>query len=118
MSENTIVNPDPSEENPASGSKSDTPGDAGTGVTSTVKNVLDEHKGKLAIGAAATLGLMVYYKWREKRLAKEDPEEYARLQRLKAVVRVDGPDKSEAAEGSAEKLQEDKPPFPDQNPLP
>lgn len=49
--------------------------------------LLSEHKGKLAIGVAATLGMMVYYGWREKRLAKTDPEEYARLQRLKAVVR-------------------------------
>nr|WP_314629163.1 hypothetical protein [uncultured Noviherbaspirillum sp.] len=50
-------------------------------------NLLSEHKGKLAIGVAATLGMMVYYGWREKRLAKTDPEEYARLQRLKASVR-------------------------------
>ena len=50
-------------------------------------NMLSEHKGKLAIGVAATLGMMVYYGWREKRLAKTDPEEYARLQRLKASVR-------------------------------
>lgn len=57
------------------------------------KTMLNEHKGKLAIGVAATLGLMVFYKWREKKLAEEDPEEYARLQRIKAVVReqdVDG----------------------------
>jgi hypothetical protein len=52
------------------------------------KNLLNEHKGKLAIGVAATLGLMVFYKWRDKKLAEEDPEEYARLQRLKAVVRA------------------------------
>jgi hypothetical protein len=50
-------------------------------------NLLSEHKGKLAIGVAATLGLMVYYGWREKRLAKTDPEEYALLQRLRAVMR-------------------------------
>jgi hypothetical protein len=118
MSENTIVNPDPPEDNPAPESQSDTQGDADPGVANTVKNVLDEHKGKLAIGAAATLGLMVYYKWREKRLAKEDPEEYARLQRLKAGVRVDGAEKSWTAEEQAEKPQEDKPQFPDQNPLP
>lgn len=118
MSENTIVTPDPSEENPAPDSQPETQSEAGTGVTNTVKNVLDEHKGKLAIGAAATLGLMVYYKWREKRLAKEDPEEYARLQRLKAVVRVDGPDKSQAAQAQGATPQEDKPLFPDQNPLP
>lgn len=57
------------------------------------KNVLNDHKGKLAIGVAATLGLMVYYKWREKNLAKEDPEEYARLQRFKSVVKDDAGDK-------------------------
>lgn len=51
------------------------------------KTLLNEHKGKLAIGVAATLGLMVFYKWRDKKLAEEDPEEYARLQRIKAVVR-------------------------------
>ncbi|GAC1406776.1 MAG: hypothetical protein NVSMB6_03500 [Burkholderiaceae bacterium] len=53
--------------------------------------LLAEHKGKLAIGVAATLGLMVYYGWREKRLAKSDPQEYARLQRIKAVVRETDP---------------------------
>lgn len=72
------------------------PGDAGpaaNGDTPEVSladeamNLLSEHKGKLAIGVAATLGMMVYYGWREKRLAKTDPEEYARLQRLKASVR-------------------------------
>lgn len=54
------------------------------------KAMLNEHKGKLAMGVAATLGLMVFYKWREKNLAEEDPEEYARLQRIKAVVREQG----------------------------
>jgi hypothetical protein len=56
------------------------------------KAMLNEHKGKLAIGVAATLGLMVFYKWREKKLAEEDPEEYARLQRIKAVVREQNAD--------------------------
>jgi hypothetical protein len=53
------------------------------------KNMFDEHKGKLAIGVAATLGAMVFYNWLEKQLAKEDPEGHARLQRLKAVFRAD-----------------------------
>lgn len=57
------------------------------GLAGEAMNLLSEHKGKLAIGVAATLGMMVYYGWREKRLAKTDPEEYARLQRLKAIVR-------------------------------
>ena len=58
-----------------------------TSLADDAITLLSEHKGKLAIGVAATLGMMVYYGWREKRLAKTDPEEYARLQRLKAVVR-------------------------------
>jgi hypothetical protein len=57
------------------------------GLAGEAMNLLSEHKGKLAIGVAATLGMMVYYGWREKRLAKTDPEEYARLQRLKAIMR-------------------------------
>lgn len=52
------------------------------GLTGTLAN----HKGKLAVGAAAMLGLAVFYKWRENKLAKDDPEEYARLRRLKAAV--------------------------------
>jgi uncharacterized protein HemX len=59
-----------------------------SGTASSIKNTLSEHKGKLAIGVAATLGLMVFYKWREKQLAKDDPEDYARLQRLKAGVKT------------------------------
>lgn len=51
--------------------------------------LLSNHKGKLAVGAAAMLGLAIYYKWRENKLAKTDPEEYARLRRLKAVVGTD-----------------------------
>jgi hypothetical protein len=51
------------------------------------KSMLSSHKTHLAIGVAATLGIMIFYNWREKRLAKKDPEGYARLQRLKASVR-------------------------------
>lgn len=65
------------------------------------KAMLNEHKGKLAIGVAATLGLMVFYKWREKKLAEEDPEEYARLQRIKAVVR------EQDADGASERDADD-----------
>lgn len=53
------------------------------------KSTLSNHKGKLAMGVAATLGVMIFYSWREKKLAKEDPENYARLQRLKSLVRTD-----------------------------
>jgi hypothetical protein len=72
-------------------------------------NLLSEHKGKLAIGVAATLGMMVYYGWREKRLAKTDPEEYARLQRLKAIVRhSDDQPKPRAARKAAATPQADQ----------
>lgn len=54
----------------------------GPGIGGTLAN----HKGKLAVGAAAMLGLAVFYKWRESKLARDDPEEYARLRRLKAAV--------------------------------
>lgn len=56
-------------------------------LATTAVNLLNEHKTHLAIGVAATLGLMVFYSWREKNLAKTDPEEYARIQRIKASVR-------------------------------
>lgn len=58
-----------------------------TGTTSAT--LLGKHKGKLAVGAAAMLGIAIFYKWRESKLAKEDPEEYARLQRLKAAIGID-----------------------------
>lgn len=69
-------------------------GNAVAGAPSEIasKSLLSEHKGKLAIGVAATLGIMIFYNWREKRLAKNDPEGYARLQRLKASVRTDETD--------------------------
>jgi len=60
-----------------------------TSLTSdTLKKTLTENKGKLAIGVAATLGLMIFYKWREKEMAKKEPEDYARLKRLKASVKA------------------------------
>lgn len=55
----------------------------------TVGSLFENHKGKLAVGAAAMLGIAVFYKWRENKLAKDDPEEYARLRRLKAAVGTD-----------------------------
>ena len=54
--------------------------------TAGLAGTLANHKGKLAVGAAAMLGLAVFYKWRENKLARDDPEEYARLRRLKAAV--------------------------------
>ncbi|WP_154652083.1 hypothetical protein [Noviherbaspirillum massiliense] len=55
----------------------------------SAKSLLSEHKGKLAIGAAATLGLMIFYNWRQKKLAEEDPEAYARLQRVKDSLKAE-----------------------------
>lgn len=69
------------------GSSIDDVADADTVGAPQAVAMLAGHKGKLAIGVAATLGLMVYYGWREKRLAQTDPEEYARLQRIKAGLR-------------------------------
>lgn len=57
---------------------------ASEGFAADTLNLLSEHKGKLAVGAAAALGLMILYSWREKSLAEEDPEAYARLQKFTA----------------------------------
>jgi uncharacterized protein HemX len=65
---------------------------------SGVKSVLSEHKGKLAIGVAATLGAMIYYGWRQKQLPKEDPEAYARLQRIRDSMKANGSGKQSAKE--------------------
>ncbi len=54
--------------------------------------MFDEHKGKLAIGVAATLGAMIFYNWRERRLARNDPEGHARVNRLKALLRANSAD--------------------------
>ena len=63
------------------------------------------YKGRLAVSVAATLGVMVYYAWREKRMEKNDPEEYARLQRLKASIRAKELDKEKE---QREKKQREK----------
>jgi hypothetical protein len=65
-----------------------------TETGSTAMTMLNEHKGKLAIGVAATLGAMIYYGWRQKQLSKEDPEGYARLQRIRDSMKEDGSGKS------------------------
>jgi hypothetical protein len=80
--------------NPAKGTAAAEPS-AARQTANRAATLLSEHKGKLAVGAAAMLGLAVFYKWREGRLAKEDPDEYARLRRLKAAVEHDpGPPRS------------------------
>lgn len=50
------------------------------------RSMFSEHKGKLAVGAAAMLGIAIFYKWRESKLARDDPQEYAQLQRIKTAV--------------------------------
>lgn len=65
-------------------------------LASTAASILSDRKTHLAIGVAATLGLMVFYSWREKNLAKTDPEEYARIQRIKASVRNTDKDRAHA----------------------
>jgi hypothetical protein len=62
-----------------------------TAETGEESGLLARHGGKLAVGAAAMLGLAAFYHWRESRLAKDDEEEFARLQRLKAALHVDEP---------------------------
>ena len=57
-------------------------------MTEEAPSLLSRHKGKLAVGAAAMLGIAAFYHWRESKLAREDEEEYARLQRLKAALDV------------------------------
>lgn len=58
--------------------------DAATPLATKAAALIGNNKGKLAIGAAAMLGIAVFYKWRDSKLAKEDPEEFARLRRIKA----------------------------------
>ena len=66
------------------------------GFAADTLNLISEHKGKLAMGAAAALGLMILYNWREKSLAEEDPEAYARLQKFTAPFK--SPDEIEQEE--------------------
>lgn len=63
--------------------------DANVDSVTAAKNMLSEHKGKLAIGAAATLGLMIFYNWRQKKLSEEDPEAYAAVKRVKESIKAD-----------------------------
>lgn len=55
----------------------------------SAKTILNEHKGKLAIGAAATLGLMIFYNWRQKKLAEEDPEAFAAIQKVRESIKAE-----------------------------
>ncbi len=66
------------------------------GFATDTLNLIAEHKGKLAFGAAAALGLMILYNWREKSLAEEDPEAYAQLKKFTAPFK--SPDEVEQEE--------------------
>jgi hypothetical protein len=72
------------------------------------KSLLSEHKGKLAIGVAATLGVMIFYNWRQKNLPKEDPEAYARLQRFKNFVKADSASDKHGHNGKHRKAPDGK----------
>lgn len=74
--------------------------DEPAGKMAELAGMLNNHKGKLAVGAAAMLGVAIFYKWRESRLAKEDPEEYARLQRLKKAIGGDSAPADETTDTS------------------
>lgn len=76
------------------------------GKMAELAGMLNNHKGKLAAGAAAMLGVAIFYKWRENRLAKEDPEEYARLKRLKKAI---GSDPGETQPEQPQATDTDKP---------
>jgi uncharacterized protein HemX len=80
--------PEPQQTDAAKGNAREQQDAAGAAIAKSSKS-LANHKGKLAIGAAAMLGLAVFYKWRDHKLAKENPEEYARLRRLRAAVESD-----------------------------
>ncbi len=77
-------------DNPVNGALNGTSATAESSLPSMgdLAGMLDGHKGKLAIGVAATLGLMVFYSWREKKLAAEDPEAHALHQKSKAIVKA------------------------------
>lgn len=61
------------------------PATADTGLEKW-QEALSEHKGKLAMGVAATLGLIVFYQWRAKNLATQAPDDYQRLLRLRRAL--------------------------------
>jgi hypothetical protein len=68
------------------------------GFAADTLNLLSGHKGKLAFGAAAALGLMILYNWREKSLAEEDPEDYARLRKFTAPFKPEDEEEQEEFE--------------------
>lgn len=70
--------------NPQDNPPEDTPA---SGAAPPKDNMLAGTKTQLAMGAAATLGVMILYKLRTKMLAKEDPESYAQVREITAAVR-------------------------------
>lgn len=59
--------------------------------------LLSGKKTQMAMGAAATLGLLLLYKLRQKMQTTEDPEGYASVQRVKEALRVAQADERRAA---------------------
>lgn len=59
--------------------------------------ILSGTKTQLAMGAAATLGLLLLYKLRQKMQTTEDPEGYASVQRVKEALRNAQADERRAA---------------------
>jgi len=82
--------PDTGDPTGSSPDTADLPSASAESTTAKSGSLLSDHKGKLAMGAAAMLGIAIFYKWREHRLAKEDPEQYAQLKRIKSAVRENG----------------------------
>jgi hypothetical protein len=78
------VEPQPEPQSEPQHTLTDEAAEADTPLAMKAAALIGNNKGKLAIGAAAMLGIAVFYKWRDSKLAKEDPEEFARLRRIKA----------------------------------
>lgn len=66
--------------------------------------MLSGKKTQMAMGAAATLGLLLLYKLRQKMQTTEDPEGYASVQRVKEALRIAQADERRAARRKSNSL--------------
>lgn len=73
------------------------PENEGEGEGEGESSMLSGKKTQLAMGAAATLGLLLLYKLRQKIQTTEDPEGYASVQRVKEALRNAQADERRAA---------------------
>jgi uncharacterized protein HemX len=87
--QSAVMQAEPSDNETTQTERTETTPEDTENALATGKKFLNEHKGKLAIGVAATLGLMIFYNWREKKLSEEDPESYAALKRVKDSLRAE-----------------------------